>query len=310
MSDNRTIIQKADTLLSSLTSGGLLLPKQADKFIEVATLNSVLLEQMQRENMKSPKEERDKILFEGRVLRPGSETVALPLASRVRPTTSKVELDAKLFKAEIRISTEALEDNIEGEGFENRLRDLIAKAVARDLEDLAINGDTASTDSLLASIDGFRKQATTNVVLGGGATLSPAILKDVVRTMPVQYIRDRKPLRFLTAYTSALDYQSALASRGTLVGDKALTEQTDIAYAGIPVVPVPLFPTNLGNGQNETELLFCDPGNMIFGVWRNIRFETDKDISGGSLIVVVTMRVDFRYAHEPAVVKATGIVAA
>jgi hypothetical protein len=56
-------------------------------------------------------------------------------------------------------------------------------------------------------------------------------------------------------------------------------------------------------------MLLLDPANMLFGVWRNIRVETDKDISAGVWIMVVTARVDFKFAHEPAVVKTTGIQA-
>jgi hypothetical protein len=67
---------------------------------------------------------------------------------------------------------------------------------------------------------------------------------------------------------------------------------------------VPLFPENLGTGSNCTNILLTDPKNINIGVWRNIRIETDKDISEGVLIIVATLRFDVKYAEETAVVKA------
>jgi hypothetical protein len=68
-----------------------------------------------------------------------------------------------------------------------------------------------------------------------------------------------------------------------------------------------LFPENLGGGTDETVVLFCDPKNITFGIQRSIRLETDKDISAGEIIMVMSTRWDVKYAHEPAVVKATGV---
>ena len=50
-----------------------------------------------------------------------------------------------------------------------------------------------------------------------------------------------------------------------------------------------------------------DPKNINVGIWRNIRLETDKDISEGVLIIVATMRFDVKYAEETASVKGINV---
>jgi HK97 family phage major capsid protein len=307
MRDNRDLVQKADFLLAQLAPGGLLEPAQADRFIRLAIDRSAVLPLMTRVDMKAPKELREKIRYGSRALRAGAEAVALPVAQRAAPDTSKVELDAKLAKAETRVSFEALEDSIERGAFEQTVRDTLAERVSLDLEDVAINGDTTSADELLKLLNGFRVQTVTNTVNAGGATLSRTVLKDTLKTMPSEFRRDKRALRFMTADEAVIDYHESIADRMTPQGDEHVQAPMVGPFEGIPVVDVPVFPTNLGGGANQTDMLLTDPSNMLFGVWRNIRFDTDRDIQAGVYVIVVSLRVDFKFAHEPAVVKATAV---
>lgn len=309
MQDNRDIVQKADFLLAQLAPGGLLEPAQADRFIRLAIDASVLMQRMTRIDMRSPKELREKIRYDQRALRQGSEATALNLAERSRPTTSKVELDAQLVKAETRISFEAMEDSIERGNFEQTVRDTLAERVALDLEDLAVNGDTTSADLLLKTLDGFRAQTTSNIVNAGGATLSRPVLKDTLKAMPSEYRRNKRSLQFFSADEAVIDYHESLGDRATALGDQHVVTDMNRGFEGMPVVDVPVFPTDLGVGTNETEMLFTDPANMLFGVWRQIRVDNDKDVSAGVYIIVVSARVDFKWAEETAVVKTQGVVA-
>ena len=84
--DNRTILQKADLALSDLTTGGgMLLPAQAQKFLRILINEAVVLKQATVVPMRSPKQFVEKIRFANRILRAGSEAVALPVADRARP---------------------------------------------------------------------------------------------------------------------------------------------------------------------------------------------------------------------------------
>jgi len=253
--------------------------------------------------MRAPVQQIDKIRFNGRVLRAGQEAQALAAADRAKPDLSKVELSAKLFKGEVRLSNEVLEDSIEREELRNTIMQLMAEAVGRDAEEVVINGDVTSADPFLAQFDGILKQATSHVVDAGGALTTKALWRDMLKAMPQEFRRNRAALRYFTSGNAEIDYRDTLADRITAIGDKYLEGSADITFSGIPVIDVPLMPENTGIGGNKAVSLLVDPKNIQVGIWRNIRIETDKLVSEGVLVVVVSLRMDVKYAVEDAVVK-------
>jgi len=310
---NREILTKANLELADLQSdGGLLVPEQARRFMRILILRSVVIGMSTVEPMKSPRKEIDKINFGSRVLRAASPGVALGHNDRSKPDLSKVELDSKLFKAEVRLNNEVLEDSIEQGNLRNTVMQELTKAVARDMEDMVINGDTDSSVPFYAQFDGILKQATSNVVNANGAKLSKSILRDLKKVMPNQFLVSPSSMRYYTSVDAEIDFRDSIADRATDLGDVGFGGKVGsaptVAYTGIPVMPVPIFPENLGANTNQTNVLFLDPKNVHIGIHREIRMETDKDISAGQVIIVVTLRFDTRYAHEPAVAKATNVL--
>jgi HK97 family phage major capsid protein len=308
--NNRTILEKADLALSDLiTGGGYLQPAQAKKFLRLLGRESVLLGQVQLVPMRAPKQEVSKVALSQRILRPGAEATALTQAERAKPDFSKVELDAKLFKAEVRLSDEQLEDNIEGGDLRQTVMELIASAVARDMEEIAIQGDTSSPDPFLATMDGVLRQATSHVVDAGGGTLSGDVLLDLLKAIPSHYLRAKRDMRFYTAINAEIDYRRTLQQRETDGGDRMIESDAPVSYQGVPVAPIPLFPEHLGAAANETNVLFAHPKNLAVGVWRQIRIETAREISEGVLKVVVTLRFDTKIVDELACAKAIHVTA-
>lgn len=308
--DNRTLIQKADLALSDLTTGGgILNPVQAEQFMRLLIKQSVLMRMATVVPMKAPKMNVPKIKFGSRVLRPGAEGTAVSAGNRVKPDLSYVDLDAKLFKAEVRLTDEQLEDNIEQGTFKETIIQLLSEAVARDMEDVVINGDTTSGDTTLAVLDGVLKKATTNVVdLGaGGVNISSTVFKTMLKTMPAEYLRDRTRLKYLASVDGEITYRDSLGARATAAGDKNLLENAPTLYAGVAVEPIPLFPENLGGTTDRTIALLLDPKNIYVGIWRQIRIEQWRDVSEGVTKICASLRFDVELADEPAVVKAINI---
>ena len=305
---NRSLLEKADLALADLTAGGgILLPAQAQKFMRLLIKQSVLMQLATVVPMAAPKLQISKIKFGSRILRPGHEATALAPADRARPDLSFLELDAQLFKAEIYLSDEVLEDNIERGELRQTILEMIAEAAGRDMEEVIINGDTASPDPFLATLDGLLKQATSHVVDAAGTGLTKNLLRDMLKSLPSEYQRDKKQMAFLTSVDAELDYRNSLAERATVGGDKFLEEDAPALYSGVPVMPVPLFPENLGPATNRTVSLLCNPKNIQVGIWRQIRLESFRDVSAGVLRVVATMRFDARFAEEPGVAKLINI---
>lgn len=305
---NRTLLEKADLALADLTAGGgVLLPAQAQKFMRLLIKQSVLMQMATVVPMASPKHQLSKIKFGSRILRPGQEATALTAAERARPDLSFLELDAKLFKAEVHLSDEVLEDNIERGELRQTILEMIAEAAGRDMEEVIINGDTASADSFLATMDGLLKQATSHIVDAAGVAINKNLLRDMLKSLPSEYLRDKKQMAFLTSVDAELDYRNTLADRATVGGDRFIEEDTPALYSGVPVKPVPLFPENLGQASNRTVALLCNPKNAHVGIWRQIRLESFRDVSAGVLRVVATLRFDAKFAEEPGVAKLINI---
>jgi len=305
---NRTILEKADLALADLTAGGgILKPAQAQKFMRLLVKQSVLMKLATVVPMQSPKQQISKIKFGSRILRPGAEATALGAGDRVKPDLSQVELDAKLFKAEVRLSDETLEDSIERGELRQTIMEMMAEAISRDMEEVIVAGDTGSADPFLAVMDGVLAQATSNVVDAAGNPISKNLLRDMLKTLPSEHLRDKKAMRFLTSVDADLDYRNTLAERATAVGDKFLEGDSPVLYSGVPVQPVPLFPENLGAGSDQTVILLCNPKNIHVGIWRQIRIESARDISEGTLKIVATLRFDVRFAEEPGTCKAINV---
>ncbi|WP_428264783.1 phage major capsid protein [Haliangium sp.] len=306
--DNRTLLAKADMALADLTTdGGVLQPEEAKKFIRILIRESVLLKLATVVPMKAPKKLIDRIGFQGRILRAASEGTRLTEDERSRPHTEQEELDAKLFKAEVRLRDEVLEDSIERGALRQTIMQMMGEQISADMDEITVRGDTDSPDGTLAKIDGVLKQATSHVVDAGGATTNRRIFRDMLKSMPSPYLRRRKRMQFLTSVNSEIDYRDLLGERLTAAGDKHNEEDVPAKYSGIPVRDVPNFPEDLGAGGNTTDILLTDPKNIHVGVWRKIRIETDKDISAGELIIVATLRFDVKYEERDAVVKAINV---
>jgi len=304
MTPNRTLMEKADMQVADLISdGGYLQDEQANKFVVDLIKESVVLKMIDVRGLKSHTQLIDKIGIDGRVLRPGTSGHALPEADRVKPTTDQVTLTTKLMKGEIRLNDELLEDNIEGGTFKTTITGMMSEHVALDMDFLAVNGDTASADPFTALFDGMLKLATSHVVNAGGVPLTKAHLKAAIKAMPSQYNRMKAAQRFLTSEDAELDYRDYIADRGTVLGDKYLMDEAPVKYGSRPILPVPVFPDDLGAPSVHTNVLLLDPKMARWGIWRKVRVETDRDITTGEWIMVVTVRAGFQYKEEDAVVK-------
>lgn len=308
MSRNRALLEKADLAIADLIAdGGYLEPEQSKKFFRILIEESRLLKMITFRPMNAPKLLLEGTRFGSMILRPGTPGQALAVGDRSKPDLHKVELDTSLFKGEVRLNDEVLEDIIENGNFKQTVMQMMAERISVDMETVVVQGDTGSADPTLAVLDGIIKQAATNVVAGGGIAINKQMLTDAIKTMPKEFLRNKRSMRFLTSVDAEVDWRNLLAERATTVGDKFLEQDAPTLFSGVPLVDIPVFPENLGLGTDETVILFCDPKNVVVGVQRNVRIETDKDITSGEFIIVATLRFDVKYQYEPAVVKVTGV---
>jgi len=317
---NETLAKRADTVLADLTSnGGILNPEQANRFIDDIKKEPTILTQARWVPMAAPQMKINRMGFGSRIMKAapqgttpydnpatGVNSRYLAAADRSGITTSQITLTTKEAMAEVRIPYEMLEDNIEGAGLESHIMSEISRQVARDLEDLVINGDTGSGDAYLALLDGLVKATTTNVYDAQGdytsgqvVSLIPDTIEGNLLTMPEQYLRNLADLRYYVGTPSTIKYRGNVAKRATGYGDSMLTTNGDLMAYGTQIDAAPYMP--------GASAIFTFPNNIIFGVQRNISIETDKDIRSREIIIVVTLRIDSKLDLEEACVKTTNL---
>lgn len=314
----KELLAKADMALSDLATAGLMQPEQANNFIRILMQDTAFLDDVRLINMSRPKMTVNKLRLDNRALRIANQgTVSSPLAGeegtralaradRTKVTTSKVELDTFEVIAEVNLPYEVLEDNIEGgqidnTRFQQTVLSQLAERIRIDIEDIVLNGDTASLDTFLAERDGILVQAASNIVNNGGAALDAVTFNEMIQTLPDKFKRVMNRYKFYVAHNKALQYMMQVAQRQTGLGDSVLVGGQGVNFApfGVPLIGAASMPSN--------RALFLDPTNILFGVQRNMRMEFDRDSRERVLIIVFTMRFDFKLEQEDMVVKAINI---
>lgn len=307
------IALKKSLTTSNLVNGGLLNPAQADAFITyMFELTSLTKNRLVR--MNTPKQDIDKIGIGTRLLRKATEMNTVSDSTSF--TLGKVQLVTQKLVLPWDISRDTYKQNIERSGIADTVQRLMAIQAGNDLEDLAINGDTASVDGLLSSNDGWLKimkaSSDTKQVMASGSGIAKTIFSRMIKALPNKYKTRRSELRFYAAPNLVQDYVDNLSDRETLLGDALVQEGARALAFGIPIIEVPLLPQELsgtypGASGNHTDVILTFPENFITGVLEDIVvfhwFNARKDAHEFTLYV----EVDFQVENNEAVVLARDV---
>ena len=310
-------------------SGGILNAKQANRFIDFVFDQSVLMKTARIVRMNEPTVDIDKVDIGQRIMRKATE--GTDDGSNADPTFSKVSMTTVKLRLDWELTTEGLEDNIEGDSLEDHVASLMARQTANDLEDLLIHGDTTQTsEPLIKSLNGWRKLARTNgvVVDAAGANLTRSVFDAALRDMPNKYLQRRSQLAWSTSSSLLQDYIWSLTldvgangapSPGSVMGDAIVNAGlgggqggATTGYVpglrpfGIPLLEVPLYEetetgTYTGASGNHGVLELTFPNNRIVGMQRDIvvyrEFKPKKDAIEYTQFVRVACQIENAAAY-------------
>jgi hypothetical protein len=267
-------------------ASGLLNPEQANRFIDYVWDATVLANDGRRVTMRANTMEIEKVNVGERVIRAAAQ--ALGTYENAGATFTKVELTTKKIRLDWEVSTESLEDNIEGSALEDHLVRLMTSAFANDIEDLAINGN-GGADPFLGIMNGFVNQVKTTgdaheaVVSVSGNAWTPEVMQEIIYALPRKYRAIKNNLKF---YAGTDTFAGIVANNGTLADAiaeafaprNAGTEVNRQAYLdgqaqtfgtarttrvlGVQVLEVPYYPADY------VDLTF--PANRVWGFQRDI----------------------------------------
>lgn len=275
--------------------------EQVGQFIELLTAGQDMLPGVRTVSHTAPKWQESIIDFAGRIAKPGVSGSRLGSGDRSAPTTGLVELNTVLIRAEVPVVDEVYEDNVAGDGIQGSLDRLIADRFGYDLEELFLNGDTASGDAYLAQLDGWKKQALTGGHTVDASTLGQdyqTIMRQLINSLPDRHKRrlEAEGVFFVPKRVETL-YRDALANRETGLGDMSLTGNGALTYQGIGIKGV----ANMAIAANKSHIMLAHNSNLYAGYQRKMRFETFRDPREGATSFCITARVDAKIAVPDAV---------
>lgn len=256
---NRQVIQNA-AITTDTVSYGLLNPEQARKFIQ-QTFEATTLRPLIRHEIRTAKTgEVDKIGIASRLLR--SKVENTDDGYRANPNFARIQYATTAVRIPWEITEETLRENIEGQGFESIVTNLMTTQMGIDLEDLDLNGDTATATTaddydFLKINDGWIKQISNGGhVVDRSAVNSGAMSLDVfystVKALPNKYNNGK--LRWIMSPHRYQDwiYQllNSAVSNGGIITDKRIEDP-----AAIPVVQCA--------GMPDDKIILTDPKNLI-----------------------------------------------
>lgn len=305
--------------------GGILKPEQADKFIDYMWDEAALTSMVRRVKMKNPTAEIDKIAVGRRLARKASE--GIDDGQNVDPTFSKISMTTVKIRLDWELTTESLEDNLEGDALEDHVARLMATQLGNDLEDLYINGDTADADPLLKSLDGFVKRflAGAHVVSAGGANLNKSVFNKAVKTMPRKYLSRRGDLRFFTSPGLLQDFLNVTTDNtgGAFLNLQERAYGSENASGqgggsiflkpfGVEPVEIPLFPEDVEGDYADADGdhgygIWTFPKNMIIGVQREVKVYREYKPKKDAIEYTVYTRVANQIENLDAAVTVTNI---
>ncbi len=306
-------IERADFTTADLDSnGGYLSTQQARAFLRDAVEATAILSRADNFDSASKLFEIPKISFSDRIMYGGTEFTRTVSGSRTSPTTALVTLTTQLFRGEIPVSDEMFEDNVEQSGLANSLMQLIAEAVGRDLEEIAIKSDTDDADTSFNLFDGIVQSlvdANQNIYDAAAAASYVEILDGMIAKLPSRYRRNWASLVCFVPVSMRDGYEQEIGARATNLGDSYVGDRQEPRYRSIPLVEVPLLTGTQNTVDYSKFAILCDPQNLKVGWHRRVRVEKFRDPREGGMSFVPSCRYDVQWAENKAVVLGKNIPA-
>jgi hypothetical protein len=273
-------------------NGGLLNAEQSARFLDYMFDATVIGKVARTVRMRADTTEIDRMSVGEKLMKLATEGDDTAANSAV--TFSKISLTTKKLRLDWELSTESLEDNIEGADLEDHIARLMATQAGNDIEDVVLNGNASLTsDALYKSFDGIVKKAKASghVVDAGGAAVSRAVFNSALKALPRKYKQRRADLRFLAGSNLIQDflYANSIGTNNTIPQDIASSiirgqevqplggpagYVAPFAF-GIPIVEVPLLPEAqdgdyTGETGNHGDIHLTFPNNVVIGIKRDV----------------------------------------
>lgn len=330
---NNKDILKRDKITKAMVSlpNISLTSEDADKFIDYIVDESALMQNARIIKMNEPtKNVRALGLGSARFLFRGDNFSNEEYKDSF--SQNLIELVSKKVRGALVIHDDDIEDNPEKGKFVSHIMRMIADNVANELDETFWISDTAGLNALTTPdirtlFDGWRYRITNSasgedfendvsgsaVILDGTSDFDTAgkvaeqdssapyaweiKFQKMLTQLPSKYRIRTRDLRFFCNPIVIDDYIECLQDRGTVLGDRTITDDAKINFRGIPLVPVPQMATTLDGsgilaGGSYTDVLLTHKQNLVIGIQRAMRMESSREAADESTYIFYSMRSD------------------
>lgn len=121
---------------------------------------------------------------------------------------------------------------------------------------------------------------------------------NMLKKLPSKYKRaGLKNLRFFQSDQLVQDYINALSARSTILGDQAILGQGPTQYGQVPIVPCPNLTVTMSaagvlGGGEFADTLLTPSGNLIIGIQRQLKIESQRMAADEATYWFYSMRAD------------------
>ena len=327
------------TFLKSVNLPNLTLTaEEASKFYDTVIDQSFWKNNADMVKMAKPtKRLRGLSLGSGNFLHPASTFSQSDYKTEMQSSTRT--LTAHKLRGAVFIDDDELEEGVEGSKFYDHIMGMVAKQVANEIDEAAyVSNSTAfASTNIFSLFSGFRNylmtftaddvydaptylDASSDFTTAGGIAeligtteLWEFKYSKMLSNLPSKYKVDGMAnLRFFGNDAVANDYITALSSRGTILGDKAiLGDVSNLKYGQVPIASVPLMPNSYVTGVLGTEaygsgtfadVILTHKSNFVIGMQKDITMETERSAADGGTYIFYTIKVGFNIRNPEAVV--------
>jgi hypothetical protein len=258
-------IAKALTLGDSLDPGGALNREQQQQFVKMLMEHTTMLAPgagIRNLTKTQASGQIDKMFLHGPVTQKAIDVIAegggtgdqsavtSALYDKTYERFGQIQWDAVKLLSRTAWTMEFLRENIEQHSLETQLRGRLLQKMASDLEDLAINGNTALVlDS--SPLNNLRRanmgwdvlSDSANQVDANGEFISRGLWVKAYKKLPRSVRRNRPNLKWFMNDDVEMDWMDLLAGRMDAVGSAAIGGGV-LNPLGIPYLRVPLIPSD------------------------------------------------------------------
>lgn len=225
--------------------------------------------------------------------------------TRVSLDISSQTLTAVNYKAVTELYYQVERENVIKQGIGNFIRDRFAKLVSRNAEKIAIQGDTLSGDTMLATNNGWIKQAKTAGYYldwsGAPVQVDDQPFYSCYQAIDPAYLQNPQDCMFLVNPRAEGAYAAYLQNARNAMGNRRVNPDYEgqLEFFGIALRRCYQIP--------QDTIMLVPKSNLVWGIWQEMNLKEQEFVDPGFYLYVLRISFDVKFIHPAGVMVLEGL---